>query len=258
MIFDDENEVNMTVNPHDHWSREPGRWVSAMSPEAFATIPTISTPRPSPDGTRIAYSRAFDGRIDLWVIDADGGAPLQLTDQATLQGPDPNQRHASSIAWTPDGRHIVFAANSDKKLWMVPVEGGQSRVIDEGPGSHHSPAVAPNGNQVAYVAERGESVDVVMAGIDGRSVRIVSAGEDYVLQPRWSPDGTRLLYGQWPHYDMPWDERALIVVDVASGEHRVIVGGTRVTYADADWSPDGTHITFVSDRSGRVRQSLDV
>ena len=240
----------MTVNPHDHWSRKPGRWQSTMSPEAFATIPTISTPRPSPDGTRIAYSRAFDGRIDLWVVNVDGGAPLQLTDQATLQGPDPNQRHASSIAWTPDGRHIVFAANSDKKLWMVPVEGGQSRVIDEGPGSHHSPAVAPNGNQVAYVAERGESVDVVMAGIDGRSVRIVSAGEDYVLQPRWSPDGTRLLYGQWPHYDMPWDERALIVVDVASGEHRVIVGGTRVTYADADWSPDGIHITFVSDRSG--------
>ncbi len=108
----------MSPNQLDHWSREPGRWTSAMTPEAYATIPTISTPCPSPDGTRVAYSRAYDGRIDLYVIGVDGGTPLQLTDAVTLQGPDPNQRHATSIAWTPDGQQLVFAGNQDKKLWI--------------------------------------------------------------------------------------------------------------------------------------------
>lgn len=240
----------MTANGVDHWSREPGRWDSAMSPEAYAIIPTISTPRPSPDGKRVAYSRAFDGRVDLWVIDVDGGAPLQLTDQSSLQGPDPNQRHASSIAWMPDGRHIVFAANQDKKLWIVPSVGGHSRPTDEGPGNHHSPAVSSDGKTLAYVAERGEHVDIMLADLDGRALSFISEGEEYVLQPRWSPDGKLILYGQWPHYDMPWDERALVVVNVDSGERHVIAAGTRVTNADAVWSPDGSKIAFISDRDG--------
>ena len=249
-MFDDGNEVSMSTNQSDHWSREPGRWTSAMTPEAYATIPTITTPCPSPDGTRVAYSRAYDGRVDLYVIRADGGTPLQLTDAVTLQGPDPNQRHATSIAWTPDGQQLVFAGNQDKKLWIVSADGGPSHVIDEGPGAHHSPAVAPDGRRVAFVAERGERVDLMVADLDGRMLRVMSAGDDHVLQPRWSPDGTRVLYGQWPHYDMPWDERALIVVDIARDERRVIVGGTRVTNADAVWSPDGQQIAFVSDRAG--------
>src|SRR4051794_37691229 len=234
----------------DHWSKEPGRWEPALSPEAYATVPTITTPRPSPDGARVAYSRGYDGRLDLWVVDATGGLPLQLSDQATPQGPDPNQRHSSAIAWTPDGSRIVYAASGEGKLWSVAATGGPARPIDEATGNHHSPAISPDGGRVAYVAERGENVDVLVADIEGRWTRVISVGDEYVMQPRWSPDGRSLMYGQWPHYDMPWDERAIIVADVESGERRVIAGGGRVVNAEHTWSPDGRLIAFVSDREG--------
>lgn len=233
----------------EHWSKEPGRWESPLSPEAYAMSPTVTTPRPAPDGRRVAYSRGYDGRLDVWVVDVAGGPPLQLTDREAPQGPDPNQRHASAIAWTPDGERVVFAAR-DGKLWSVPAGGGASRPIDEGAGTHHSPAVSPDGRRVAYVAERGERGDIVVADVEGRWTRTVSDGDEYVLEPRWSPDGARVLYGQWPHYDMPWDERALVVADIESGERRVVAGGGRVTNADAVWSPDGAAIAFVSDRDG--------
>ncbi len=231
-----------------HWSNEPGRWESALSPEAYATVPSLGTLRPSPDGTRVAYARSYDGRTDLWVVDAAGGLPLQLSDQATPQGADPNQRHSSAIAWTPDGAQLVYASTREGKLWIVAATGGPARAIGEGPGNHHSPAVSPEGGRVAYVAERDERVDIVVADLAGRWTRLISTGDEYVLQPRWSPDGRTLLYGQWPHHDMPWDERALIVADVESGALRTIAGGERVVNGDHAWSPDGRTIAFVSDR----------
>ncbi len=51
---------------NDHWSREPGRWEAALQPEAWATIPTIATPRPAPRAVAAAPAPgggAVDGSV---------------------------------------------------------------------------------------------------------------------------------------------------------------------------------------------------
>jgi dipeptidyl aminopeptidase/acylaminoacyl peptidase len=233
-----------------HWSREPGRWEAQLQPEDWATIPTIATPKPSPDGRKIAYSRGYDGRLDVMVMDAAGGPATQLTGFARPQGPDLGQRQAYSIAWTPDSKTIVFASNQQGKLWSVPAAGGPSTALEDAPGNHHSPAVSPDGARVAFVAERGEQVDIFIADMDGGNLRQITskADDEYVAEPKWSPDGRYLLYHQWPHYDMPWDEMALVVADTQTGERTVIAGGERVVNNWARWSADGQWIAYISDR----------
>lgn len=235
-----------------HWSKEPGRWEASLAPEAWATIPRIQAPLASPAGTRVAYLRGYDGRTDVWVLDLATGTACQLTDRATSQGPDPSQRQAYPLAWTPDSRHVVFAAG-DGKLWRVPAGGGASVQLEDAAGHHHSPDVTPDGAWVAYVSERGERGDIFVATTDGAAVRQVTSPTDdeYVANPHWSPDGRRLLFVQWPHYDMPWDEIALVVVDLDSGTRSVIAGGERVVNNWARWSPDGEWIAYVSDRGGQ-------
>ena len=63
----------------------------------------------SPDGRRIAFSRAVDGRAHLFVMNADGTGAKQITD-----GPD-DDVHPS---WSPDGSALVFcSARGDEVHW---------------------------------------------------------------------------------------------------------------------------------------------
>ncbi len=235
----------------DHWSREPGRWDARLSPETYATIPRISVPSLSPDRSMAAFIRGYDGQSHVWVMPLDGPA-LQLTDRVTPQGADPNQRQAFPLAWTPDSETVVYASTQEGKLWSVPAGGGASTRVEEGPGHHHSPEVSPDGQSVAYVAERGEIVDIFVSTLDGTQTRQISDPDDdgYVSNPHWSPDGRSLLYARWPHYDMPWDEIAIVVVNIESGERQTIAGGSRVVNNWPTWSPDGAYIAYLSDRDG--------
>ncbi|CAN5509531.1 prolyl oligopeptidase family serine peptidase [soil metagenome] len=235
-----------------HWSNEPGRWNAELRPEAWATIPRIQAPTLSPDASKIAYVRGFDGRNDVWVVDLDGGHPIQITDAVTPQGPDPSQRQAMPLCWTPDSRHVIFASNNGGKLYKVPAGGGPSVQIEEAVGNHHSPAVSPDGARIAFVAERGEDVDIFVVSADGTLIRQMSSQTDdgFVANPEWSPGGGQLMWTSWPHYDMPWDETSIIVSESTQSSAAEVAGGERVSNNWSQWSPDGKWIAFTSDRDG--------
>ena len=63
-------------------------------------------PRWSPDGKRLAFVSTRDGRSQIWLIDmgpsGPAGEPRKLTSLAT---------EASGIAWSPDGKWIVFTSD---------------------------------------------------------------------------------------------------------------------------------------------------
>ena len=72
----------------------------------------------SPDGTQIAFrlAKVFKWDIlfhsDIWVMDADGGNPRNLTNHhAEDQSPD----------WSPDGMHIAFSSNRNRD-WEFEIE----------------------------------------------------------------------------------------------------------------------------------------
>ena len=58
-----------------------------------------SEPRFSPDGTQIAFVSAGGGNEQLWVMDADGSNPVQLTQEESARVTDP--------VWDPDGPWLL-------------------------------------------------------------------------------------------------------------------------------------------------------
>ncbi len=59
-------------------------------------------PAQSPDGTRIAFSSSRDVNWEVYVMDADGGAPQNLTFHEAWD---------ESPAWSPDGERIAFVSD---------------------------------------------------------------------------------------------------------------------------------------------------
>ena len=59
------------------------------------------TPRWSPDGKWIAFDSAWEGRFNVYVVSAAGGAPRRLT---------PESIGGSIPSWSHDGKWVYYSA----------------------------------------------------------------------------------------------------------------------------------------------------
>ncbi|HVR46409.1 MAG TPA: S9 family peptidase [Candidatus Binatia bacterium] len=108
------------------------------------------------------------------------------------------------------------------------------------------PAISPDGARVALVRidqdlRHAAYVDslVLIGTRDGRSRMLVRGGD--VAVPRWSPDGSRLLYLARPPAG---GFHQLFVRSLGGAARQLTRGGGEVI--DAAWSPDGRTIAFVA------------
>lgn len=115
---------------------------------------------------------------------------------------------------------------------------------------YYGPDVSPDGAQVAFSHNLSGLWEIYVMPLDGSAeARQLTAGPGGKFSPRWSPDGQRLAYVLDPDGGECFD---LYVCDVATGRHTNLTPNTPdALQPNFCWSPDGSHISFISDRSGR-------
>ena len=190
----------------------------------------------SPDGKRIAFLRtmgpAYDpfasGEFDpqrpaeIAIVNAGGGGMTVLTR---------NERHRTSLDWSPDGTRFVYAYDSGSgqtRIAMTKSDG--SELGDVATGSE--PEWSSSGSAIVF--QSAGVVSVVNA--DGTGLRKLVRGE----QPTWSPDGTRIAFirGFLPG--------ALYVMRADGTDVRRIA---REEYPqNPTWSPDGRRLAYEAGR----------
>jgi serine/threonine protein kinase/Tol biopolymer transport system component len=101
------------------------------------------------------------------------------------------------------------------------------------------PAISPDGNQVAYAAGGEGAMRIFVRQRDGsRAVAISGSLRGNHRRPRWSPDGTRILFQA---------ERGLWLVPALGGSPQPVVMAPRdtATAHSPAWSPDGSSVAWV-------------
>lgn len=237
-----------------------------------------SGPTYSPDGSTVAFVSNRSGSYEIWITDAQGGAPRRLSNlNAGVIGP---------ITWRPDGSALVFEARPEglAHLYEVAVSGGTVRQITFGPHDDVLPQMAPDDETLWFASNRsgewqiwrmtaGEASQVTRDG--GYAARLTADGEGLVFT-RPGKDGLweMPLRGGDPRLALPalaerdfgnWTLHGRHVVfvrrDVASGQtrlalHDLATGSSRDVFVPANTvmasrrglsiSPDGRWLLFTA------------
>lgn len=158
-------------------------------------------PRWSPDGTTLLFTSARAGNNDLWTVrpgDKDLGWIEGFDFPVQQLTADPAEDTGGR--WSPDGKNIAFIRGKGD-LMVIDSDGSNHRTVFE----HWSPSDfswSPDGRWFAYsTVDAHYNAEVWIIPSDGGDAYNVSRHPDDDVQPRWSPDGRRLLWISKRHAD---------------------------------------------------------
>ena len=108
----------------------------------------------------------------------------------------------SDVHVSPDGKSVIYAlATSDlprakriTHIWMMDIDGKNSRQLTNGDKSESSPAFSPDGKWISFISSKDGSPNIYLlpsAGGEAKRLTNISTG---VSDPLWSPDGKSIAF----------------------------------------------------------------
>jgi Tol biopolymer transport system component len=187
-----------------------------------------SQPRYSPDGELITFVTDRSGAENVWIANADGSNPQQLSHD--------EQSEFTSPVFSPDGQFVVVSRESqfpweNYEIWMYHIKGGAGLQVTKGKAKPDAPrrdwvyAVGPSlsrDGRYLYYAARTKGLaynaqfplsQIVRRNRNTGEEDTITDAPQSAFRPEVSPDGTKLVYGT--RYET---ETGLRIRDLATGE----------------------------------------
>lgn len=215
-----------------------------------------NAPSWAPDGTSFAFnSTPLGGAADIYIAITDGSGVTRLTQEPA------DEEFAD---WSTDGTRILFTSQvlgglrlyspaagggPGSTIMVMNRDGSGRRALTDDVATRVARDWSPDGTKILY-AQRMPSparipppppdIDIFVMDADGSNA--INLTNDPAIDdiPRWSPDGTRILFRS----DREGAPNIYLMNADGSGLVRLTeeVDGTQ----EAEWSPDGSSIAFAS------------
>jgi len=268
-------ELEVTINRGGGVFDFTARPLSSGEPRTVLANAGGSAARWSPDGSMLVFSSNRGGSDDIWVIDAAGGAPRQLTSWPGSE---------TQPTWSPDGSALYFRADREATfgdVWRVPAAGGEPvRVtttagvltlcgqvrpkasqfvvmLGNGPSTFAAARIREDGSlqvlwdktaaNCAEASPAGDSLFLPVAAGGGAQATMLlplegGAGRQLLppgqIATEWSPDGTQVLYA---FEDGGASDYGILTL--ADGSTRSVTE-TPEDEGGAEWTADGSALVF--------------
>jgi Tol biopolymer transport system component len=208
-----------------------------------------------PDGRRLYFLSDRGGSMSVWSVAIDErsgevrGEPAALTPGSTAA--------AMHLSISRDGERLSYSAVREtsnlRSLEIDPETAqviGEPEVITDGARSFYGPDPSPDGERLVFASTGGQE-DLFVVDLDGENLRRLTDDGHRDRTPRWSPDGSRIVF-----YSNRSGRYEIWTIRPDGSDLRRLTDERKHELHNPAWSPDGRRIAAATltgnDDSGRL------
>jgi dipeptidyl aminopeptidase/acylaminoacyl peptidase len=190
--------------------------------------------RISPDGKTVAFSYRVTGEPQLWVVDAAGGWPRQLTFGSAI----------TFFRWSPDGGHLLIGrdteGNEREGYYLLSLDGtSEQQVLPLSDAFRAFGMFSADGSQIilSSTERNGRDFDIYVTDVDSGNTRLVYEGTFGFFSQAWQPGGDLIIVTEMRGEDAS----DVHLLDISSGNMTPLFQpDVAAAYGSFAWLPDGS------------------